>query len=91
MTNAIGLIVMIVALTGLAAEQTLEYRFSYYANGRICVDPLSGLDGKVPINVPETDHGLVRRDTDARHQALLQQSAIVDPLVAACARRLGRH
>jgi len=34
------------------ADGQSDYRFSYYGNGRICVDELSEIDGRDPIMVP---------------------------------------
>ena len=45
-------ILAMVSIVAEAADGQKDYRFSYYANGRICVDRLSGIDGKDPIMVP---------------------------------------
>lgn len=49
----VGILMISVAATvpGMASGEP-GYKFSYYANGRICVDELGKLDGKDPITVP---------------------------------------
>jgi hypothetical protein len=36
-----------------AADTDGDYRFSYYANGRICADSFGTLDGRNPVTVPQ--------------------------------------
>ena len=50
--RALLLILAVTAVSNTAAAEDRDYRFSYYANGRICVDKLSGIDGNRPIMVP---------------------------------------
>lgn len=46
------LLVAMVTTVSHTANARSKYKFSYYANGRICVDRLGELDGKRPIIVP---------------------------------------
>lgn len=52
--HRLGFVLACIALTAAAeaSDDDTDYRFSYYANGRICVDTLAELDGKRPITVP---------------------------------------
>jgi len=47
-----SMMILALALAGAATAQEADCRFSYFANGRICVNTLSQIDGKDPILTP---------------------------------------
>jgi len=52
MTMIAAVLLSVVSIAVERASGQSDYRFSYYASGRICVDKLSGIDGKNPIMAP---------------------------------------